>query len=1151
MSIEGNKVNVSRGHLDSDLEAHTTSDIVSKCLNEGIQQSIPKERLKAGQTYRLQFYAQDNDSNGRGALSIRINGGYFNNIGEWLESSKDSKNGYWGNKYSIMQEDRWINFNNLDKAYSDAAEDSAGDMSPGGLDNIWRKFTFVFTLPKGKELLSDLVLDFSSRGVNDSYIYLDLVELLEHTHLSIIDNTSFISTSNYINNTGVRDLIGYDSVQKKLRVCKGIFQGESLDNSFTDDIELSPFADSNITSLEGTGSMVANNRELHIGFGSGLHDSAPQWLGYINHKAFGEDLTGQIYQDEDTVHSYDSEGIHTLSKVTVCGEYERLTAYYNDSGSTQADGDALAGLTDDTLRIYHNSHGLTAGDNIVVNEWMDAANESIFKGVWVVTDVSIANSFLCKRQTSVDAAVVHDGSDDHTTAKLLNYRPYFYYGIKDGDNAIYRIWPDNHINANATDIDEVQYIRGKVERSLPLTIATKSICTYHNKGPSTGDLGGGMVYVLSSHTDEIQVIDVNKPYNEWTTSKLSEICTIDMRWKAFWKSNTGYTPYGGNREPADVKYAGRLSDIIETRGPTSDTSNLFNPNYTAYTQITLAMLDTRLWIQCSPSKSSNFSEGDRFLFCGVTTHDNTYTPSSNTLDFGDRTPPTTVILGVDTRWHKYPSHKFIAGPGVRADGSGSDYTHLPTIEKSKDYKPYSYFYHYKDRKHSLSRDKLERISVYRKHGSDSRLNSGFLQAQRADKPYVNYGYNVGWDATDGMPSIKVAKYGLFQMADNDGDGIIDGTGVVVPNDETITDVTRKIGPYGRLGHRLSSHVVGVIGGSDRQWVRHWGRQHGRINMSKDDYFVSNHGDGPTEDSPENMKVSKCVFVCADMDFGDNQPNQHYTFTGVDSVDSGKNINLTISGDVNYNLFGIEVGDTVHLSNNKYPGIQGKVSVSSSGSAHGMTNGQYVTMGGSIGGTSGLNRVNFVITDTGAGGLATGNALSSGTDIGSGTLSAVAGITSGIAVGLPITGGSPTQGDFLTQLRQAVISKFGLTGTIDGNDLIWTKPYNKVMSNQITENVSNLSAKHFYDSSTTATVALVDKASNKLKLTIPYTTMIDPTSSSYRNVTSGYVYPHAIHKTLGLHGGGIETSEKMFHFVYDEENAENGDIYTEGGGSGPY
>ena len=140
-----------------------------------------------------------------------------------------------------------------------------------------------------------------------------------------------------------------------------------------------------------------------------------------------------------------------------------------------------------------------------------------------------------------------------------------------------------------------------------------------------------MVYVLSSHTDEIQVIDVNKPYNEWTTSKLSEICTIDMRWKAFWKSNTGYTPYGGNREPADVKYAGRLSDIIETRGPTSDTSNLFNPNYTAYTQITLAMLDTRLWIQCSPSKSSNFSEGDRFLFCGVTTHDNTYTPSSNTL----------------------------------------------------------------------------------------------------------------------------------------------------------------------------------------------------------------------------------------------------------------------------------------------------------------------------------------------------------------------------------------------------------------------------------------------------------------------------------------------------------------------------------------
>ena len=197
------------------------------------------------------------------------------------------------------------------------------------------------------------------------------------------------------------------------------------------------------------------------------------------------------------------------------------------------------------------------------------------------------------------------------------------------------------------------------------------------------------------------------------------------------------------------------------------------------------------------------------------------------------------------------------------------------------------------------------------------LFGGYSSGGNGDRPYVNFGYNVGYEASQGLPNIIVAKYGLFQIADNDGDGLLDGTGVVVPSTTSITDSGDNTGPYGRLHERVCGHAVGLIGGTDSgKWYRHWGRLHGRMHTSGDDYFISNYGDGPTEDAPEYMNINKCIFVSTDTHYGDRQPVESYAWTAKDTVDTtidDAQTDLTISHST-YDLTTLEVGDTIWLKN---------------------------------------------------------------------------------------------------------------------------------------------------------------------------------------------------------------------------------------------
>ena len=260
---------------------------------------------------------------------------------------------------------------------------------------------------------------------------------------------------------------------------------------------------------------------------------------------------------------------------------------------------------------------------------MDVDNSWDGNGVWIVKTTS-TNAFTCVRATTYDKDPASGPSNN-----LISWRPYYYYGIKDGDNCIYRIWPDAKLGGGGSGDDSLNtlstvYTKGKIERSLPLDTPVTSICTYYSKATTGRD--GGRVYVLSSVKNQVYVYNIEKKYDSWETSELSEISNMDLQFKSFkWSNDNINGNIGGTVEVFEglaeesspsINYAGVLSDIIETKGPTSNVSNLLDANVTANSSVQLNNFDTRLWVQSRPGVEG-FTEGDRFLFCALTNDTNT------------------------------------------------------------------------------------------------------------------------------------------------------------------------------------------------------------------------------------------------------------------------------------------------------------------------------------------------------------------------------------------------------------------------------------------------------------------------------------------------------------------------------------------------
>jgi hypothetical protein len=849
-------IEVDRGYLDTTAASYTNKSLY-KNISSSIGQTISKDKLKGTQKYNLSFYAKTSN-NGVGMVCISFNGGYITPQGEWVKYSEDPYNGYISSiaDENISQESKWVDIADLKRSYEEQNE---------VLDTGFRKYEVSFETRKGEIFNTDLTIQFSSRGLNTTDLFIDLVNLKEHNPILVSDNNFQIHSTGFINNKGLKDLVIYDSLATELKVNKDFKEdAKEFNQGF---FESSPYAQNSISSSLNKLAYNSNNRELHIGFGAREEDTSPYWLGYLNHSVFGNDESNTLYLDEDTVHLYNEAGGLAFSKMCLAGEFENIDAEFT---------------SDTELRITMPGtapHRQIVGNNIVVREYEDRANQWEGAGVWVVTETSSDSVLKCKRRiadvgydkypvtpTEIAGAANSSNYPLHPRNKKVSFRPYYYYGIRDGDGVVYRVNPDDLITTGLAS--DATYTKGLVERSLNLGVSIVSCTTCYNH--HADGYQGGYIYILSSDATaegvvDLKVLDVSVGFNEWRTSPLSAtnltIETKPYHWATcFDKSgdlnNNHGVAYGYDVERLNaiercptIKYDGFPTDIIETKGPNKDfvkNADSNSPN----------KFDTRLWIQMSPSSGTTFKEGSRFLFC-ARTDDETVTQSKR-IGAGDRTPPTTLIFAE-----------------IRFADALNSFNHRrawPDWE-GHSYSTFNKHFVYEGESHVWAHH-FKSVMKFWMIGRGSVDNQTEMHYQRMKGKIAVLGNNVGWVSPDTKfnsgVSISVARHGLIGMADNDNDGVIDGTGVVVPSTTTLnsttTDSKANLGPYGHEGVRVTSHVVGILGsGNGMHWMRQTGGWAGG-GGSDDDGRGNCHLLPGME--PEMITLNNCLFVCADTHWGD-------------------------------------------------------------------------------------------------------------------------------------------------------------------------------------------------------------------------------------------------------------------------------------------
>ena len=581
-----------------------------------------------------------------GTFAIEVNGGYFDKYGDWIPYTQEALNVGYEKDYNTPA--RAFKSNTFD-----CCLDTRGIpfVESRIIDNIkWRQLSYRFKTPK-TEIKTNMNLAFGNIGPKDSQISICNINLSEE---AIVYNANkdagFIASSGFIDSHIIKTLIGFDPVNSALKIIED-FNIDSSNLNFN--LTVSPATTTLTKSTNNYASFVNKNKEVHIGYGPSLSDTSPQWLGYINQKVFGEEIEG-LYLDNDVVGTYDTLGTSNINKICLAGEFECVTAVWTNSNTT---------LTVDMGS--GNAHYLNAGDNIIIREYLDAANAWDGSGVWYVSALDNAAGddstryFRCARKVEFDANPSNsgdnifdlnkDGSKDSDTGKI-SFRPYYYYGIKRGEPYIYRIFPDARIKNNtgtfSNDVDTT-YTKGVMERSAELQFNVNSICCSYAKNTNSGAIGidGGNIYALADEGDKIYRLNVMVKYDLWPASSFTITETIDMEYRSFKWSNLRTDGNIGASEfvfdssslvsSPTIDASGIPSDIIETKGPSS-TFDWADSDDNDAADVTPNNMDNRLWVQFYPGENSTFTDGDRFLFCSRST----FLTGTNTVQFADRTPPT-------------------------------------------------------------------------------------------------------------------------------------------------------------------------------------------------------------------------------------------------------------------------------------------------------------------------------------------------------------------------------------------------------------------------------------------------------------------------------------------------------------------------------
>ena len=839
-----------------------------------------------------------------GMFSINTKGGYFNEEGKFtsfLKTDIGKNNGIIGTSQVPVQSQQWNNFSVMEPVYG---ENSLEEFK---IDDIkWIYLSYKFKTPPGN-IDDDYILSFINNGPmlaplgvigsDPCKFVLSGVSLDEQTYIINTSKGSGLSVnSGFVENQGNRDLVMYDYKNSSLRFLLN-FNSRKDNNETQSLIEKSHKAANQIVSVNNQATFAGNNKETHIGFGSKKADTNPQWVGYLNSKIFGR-ATNTLYMDEDRVPEYLSEGANNLEKICLAGEYERIAADWS---------------TDPILTVTFSGADsvFKAGDNIVVREYMDTNNDFEGSGIWFITAVS-ATEFECQRNTTLDNNPSASPFEGSSASGYISFRPYYYYAISRGDKYIARITPEDRLDPTLI-IDSDNYPMGKIEICRPLDFPVESICCSYAKDTSTlagSAVDGGYIYALSSYADKVHRINVNVKYDEWEESSLEIANSISLNYKSFKWSNSHTN---GNIDGTDIVFdslaeessptvipAGIPTDIIETKGPLATFD--YTQTDSTHADVQPDKFDTRLWLQHSPtSEDGTFSQGDRFLFCSKSE----YEIGESDGFFADRTPPTNVLYPTETLKGSDLTRKLKGGPFVKTSAYSEDTENNPGIDGIGRFALYDYL-----KQDGQSYDKIRNWGIYRdfnfNEGLPSDSYTSDMEAYAYSKPYVNFGENVGWNGDGGKStSIKVIRYGLFPISDNDCDGILDGTGVIVPNTSNYDSGEKR---YGDLHRKMSSHAVGLIGGSDVPWIRKAGMMYGDRNIGGG-YFVTPPPLSATynaekdkfhqyhQSQPEDMIVDKCVFVCTDMHYGDisshdNKYDISSLATGAYTGDTGAAVDYT-------------------------------------------------------------------------------------------------------------------------------------------------------------------------------------------------------------------------------------------------------------------
>ena len=891
LGVEKSKILLERGIYNTTAAQHTGSYVVYRNIRTSLKHTISREGLKNGQNYDLTFWAKTPTASGtHGFVSISYNGGFVDRNGDLETSNLVNDGKYYSPTADTLyaKERKWIDFNNLNKPYNDSHENSNSN-----LDSTFRKFQLKLNINQLSELNTDIVIEFCSGGLENSAVYLDYIQFNESTILYLNNNAERITNTFFLKDKEVRDLVIYNSHRQRLSAYRDWKAGEKINEA---EITVSPFVDDTMTSTGGVISAVNRNKEAHISFGSSPNDSSPVWMGYPGQLNFGEDNRNTLYVDEDTVHTYQEPGAYSLDKICAAGEFEFQDAVLSSTGTL---GDANTILT----VTCTGSHGLKAGDNIVVREWADYDNSWDGKGVWYISALdgtSPSTKFVCKRHTNDFTPAIGP------RAGKINFRPYYWYGIRVGSPYLYRITPDTRIKSDGSIDTAEDYLRGKILRSSNLGFAPKSITTYHNK--SVNGSYGGRVYLLSDKTAandtiEFYIADLRVPYDSFKNNPvlLNSNVMFTMPHCTYTHANREMKARSGTRAISDgqvtatmntsktIPYAGTPSDIIETKG----TAYNYNPNAIKPTTNTPEHFDTRLWISCKGA----FEEGDRFLFCAYT--DETADTQANPLYGAERGPSTATTHLPDT-------HSDVSGG---SSGYGTNYLSLPYGRISNNTNPHLLF-----GTHDASSQQL--------YGGNKRPEMEFMKSNKSSSPtwkkfnwyskdvwgnqHVLLGDNIGWQSTSDFlgqgPNITIPRFPLMAMNDNDGDGLIDGTGLVVSNSTTLTLTGLNDdlhGPYGYEGQRVTSHCVGLLGdGNNRKWIVKaggWGPGSNYFDGLDDEYYSAGRLWGR-----EGMlkKIADVIFVCPDIHSGDRVAGRQ----------AQQNGNLLYSNIQGGDMFGTKIWD---------------------------------------------------------------------------------------------------------------------------------------------------------------------------------------------------------------------------------------------------